>query len=213
MNRLAVDWQKETKIYERPHPRLAAMAQVIRALPHRRILDAGCSTGTLETLLPRDFAYYGCDVTDHAQARLAPGRFRQIDFNRSSDLSAFAGEGIDMVHIGGVLEYLDRPQEFLRSTRQLVAGVGRLVVSIINFQSFMYRGPRNHHLGWIYKPVLEELRQALADTGWAIERQMPFFGPRRLGTWLANAWSERLGVDHPLTRRRAQQFILQARAR
>ena len=212
MTRVAVDWQQETKIYQRPHPRLAQMARLIRSLPHRRILDVGCLTGMLGTLLPADFDYYGCDVADHAGKVLAPGHFRRIDFNQSADLSFFRDANVGLISIGGVLEYLERPQELLRAARNIVAPGGHLAVTIINFESQKFSRPSEHHPGWIYKPRLDELRETIAHSGWAIQRQMPFFGQRPLRRWLASAWGSRLGVDHPLTRRRADQFILLAQA-
>ena len=82
------------------------------------MLDIGCSTAALRRLLPRDCDYYGCDVAPHAAGALAVDHFRQLDFNRSCDLAAFAGRGIDAIHLGGVLEYLARPAELLRSARR-----------------------------------------------------------------------------------------------
>ena len=142
MTQATVDWQQETKLYQRPHPRLVEMARLIRSLPHRRILDIGCSTGTLGTLLPADFDYYGCDVADHAEAVLAAGRFRQIDFNQAADLSFFEGRGLGLISIGGVLEYLQRPQDLLFAARGVVAPGAHLVVSIINFESQKFRATR-----------------------------------------------------------------------
>jgi SAM-dependent methyltransferase len=208
-----VDWHDETLRYDRPHARLVAMARLLRSLPQRRVLDIGCSTAALRTLLPPDCDYYGCDFTPHARAVLAADHFCQLDFNRSCDLSAFAGRGIDAIHIGGVLEYLLRPAELLRSARTLVAAGSPLLVSIINFEAAAFARREAHHLGWIYKPRLEELRQALAEHGWSVHRQIPFRGKRAVREWLFRRRAEARGVDHPWTRRHARQFILLARAR
>src|SRR5687767_14721724 len=109
VNAAAVNWQDENRRYDRPHPRLREVAKLIRARHARSVLDLGCATAALRRLLPADVAYYGSDVTDDAAAILPAGHFLQADFNRAPDLSMFAGLGIEVVHIGGVLEYLERP--------------------------------------------------------------------------------------------------------
>src|SRR4051794_13196004 len=102
-------WHEETKKYNRPHPRLRQMARLLRRQPQRRLLDVGCSTAVLQNLLPPLFVYFGCDIAEHAGTILPSGHFLQVDFNRDSSLSAFDGAGIDVIHVGGVLEYLERP--------------------------------------------------------------------------------------------------------
>jgi SAM-dependent methyltransferase len=207
-----IDWQQETQKYDRPHRRLLEMARWLKALPQRRLLDVGCSTTALRRLLPPDFHYYGCDITDHARQSLEPGHFRQMDFNVNCDLQAFAQESIDVIHIGGVLEYLERPPELLQDLRRLVKLGSPMVLSIINFHGKKFSDAGCHHPGWIYKPSLPEFRQVLQQHGWQIKRQAAFLdknGPRaKLTSWWANC----LGVDHPWTRRRARQFILLALA-
>jgi hypothetical protein len=188
------------------------MAGLLAELPQRRLLDVGCSTAAMRRLLPPDFEYYGCDITDHAQAVLGPDRFRQIDFNQSCDLSAFEGRQIDAVHIGGVLEYLERPCEVLRALRELVGRRGGMVLSIINFEERRYRDPASHHRGWVFQPRLEELRQMLREQGWQVDRQLAFFGRGALRDRIQGAAAACLGVDRRWVRRRARQFILTARA-
>jgi SAM-dependent methyltransferase len=205
-----VDWQQETTLYDRPHPRLVRMARLLTELPQRRLLDVGCSTAAMRRLLPRDFEYYGCDIADHARASLGADRFRQIDLNESCDLSPFAGRQIDLVHIGGVLEYLDRPCELLSAVRELVGRGGRLVLSMINFEGRRFSDPSSHHRGWVFRPRLEELRSMLHDQGWQVERQLAFLGRGALRERLLGVATACLGVDHRWVRRRARQFILVA---
>jgi predicted O-methyltransferase YrrM/SAM-dependent methyltransferase len=207
-----VDWQIESQLYDRAHPRLVMMARLLAALPQRRLLDVGCSTARLKQLLPADFDYYGCDVADHAAGVLAPDHFRQLDFNRTCDLAHFNGHGIDVVHVGGVLEYLQRPQALLDACHQLVGPTGRMMVSIINFECQRYRQPDSHHPGWIYKPTAEEFRQLLATSGWKIERGWPLLGKGRLRGFLLAALGRLLKLDHPAIRRQARQFVFQVRA-
>jgi SAM-dependent methyltransferase len=206
----AMDWQQETQKYDRPHRRLREMARWLTALPQRRLLDVGCSTAALRRLLPADFHYHGCDITDHARHNLPPGHFLQKDFNVDCDLAAFAPARIDVIHIGGVLEYLERPAELLRELRRLVRRDCPMVLSMVNFQGRKFSAAAGHHAGWIWKPLLPELRQLLQQCGWRMRKQAAFLdktGPRALlTTW----WANRLGVDHSWTRRRARQFILLA---
>jgi SAM-dependent methyltransferase/predicted O-methyltransferase YrrM len=207
-----VDWQTESQLYDRPHPRLVMMARLLAGLPQRRLLDVGCATARLKQLLPPDFDYYGCDVTDHAAGVLAPDHFRQLDLNRSCDLSHFAGRGIDVVHIGGVLEYLERPEELLAACRRLVGPAGRLVLSIINFECQRYQQPERHHPGWLYKPAPDEFRRLLAASGWQIERGLPLLGKDRLRGVLLDVLGRILKLEHPIIRCQARQLVFQVRA-
>lgn len=209
---LAVDWQQETRRYDRPHPRLKQMADALAACPQRRLLDVGCSTATLRRLLPADFDYYGCDVADHAARILPDGHFVRQDLNRYGDLSCFRRRGIDCVHIGGVVEYLERPGELLRELQRLVPSGAPLVCSIINFQSTRYADAAKHHPGWIFRPTLEEFRALLRDSGWNIVRETAFLGRSGLRGWWFRRWTDFCGIDHPRTRAAAEQFILQATA-
>jgi SAM-dependent methyltransferase len=207
-----VDWQVESRLYDRAHPRLVMMAGLLAALPQRRLLDVGCATARLKQVLPPDFDYYGCDVTDHAASVLASDHFRQLDLNRSCDLAHFAGQGIDVVHVGGVLEYLERPQALLDACHRLVGPDGRMVVSIINFECQRYGQSESHHPGWIYKPTLGEFRQQLAAGGWQIERGLPLLGKGPLRGLAFAALSRLLKLEHPVIRRQARQFVFQVRA-
>ena len=84
----AVDWQRETMRYAAPHARLELCASLLRRMPQRRLLDVGCSTAALKGVLPGNYDYYGCDVTNHARAVLKE-RFLQLDRNvRQSDCAA-----------------------------------------------------------------------------------------------------------------------------
>jgi SAM-dependent methyltransferase len=208
----SVDWNAETLRYDRPHPRLRLMARMLAAQPQRRLLDLGCSTATMRRLLPADFVYHGADVATHAGRTLDAVHFQQVDFNRNCDLSAFADRRIDVLHAGGLLEYLSRPAELLSSARDLVPPGAPFVLSIINFQSRRMRRDRSHHPGWIFKPALEELLALLTAERWSVERALPFADR---GGW--RRWSFRLRAglyrpDHPWLLAHADQFVLLARA-
>ena len=205
-------WQEETLFYDKIHPRMVAMAKCLTALPHRSVLDIGCSAGTMQRLLPADFSYYGCDITDHAGKHLPPGHFHQIDLNATRDLSFFANKGIRVVNIGGVLEYLKQPGELFAELRRLVGPGGHVVCSMVNFQAARYADSATHHPAWAFKPPLEELRQVVTGQGWQIARELPFIGPMGWRTqpyqWLARY----RGVNHPWTRKQSWLVILIAEA-
>ncbi len=205
-------WTEETLIYARPHPRLRFMAKQLCQGTPRRLLDIGCSAATLRDLLPADFVYFGCDITDHAAQRLPPGHFLQADFNRGDGLSFFKERTIEAIHIGGVLEYLHQPKTLLREARSLVPTNAPLLLSMINFQGERYRETRQHHPGWVFKPTLEEIRFALVECGWQVDRVWPFSEREGVKSYWFHGWAGLLGPHHPWIRQQARQYILQTHA-
>lgn len=208
-----IDWQKETVIYDRPHPRLVEMARLIRALPAHAILDIGCSTAIMKDLIGDGFEYFGCDIADAHGGRLDHDHFRQIDFNKSTDLSAFSGRGIDAIHIGGVLEYLERPETLLQAARELTGKGGHAVISIINFTADRYRDPASHHAAWIYKPKIAEFLRFVEANGWSVLRTQPFYLERGMKSVLRSLRPGRNDIGNATTGTQAEQFIVTAKAR
>ena len=153
------------------------------------------------------------DITDHAASRLGPTHFQQLDLNATQDLSFFENRGIQLIHMGGFLEYMGRPRELLRSFHRVVGVGGRLIMSMTNFQCYRYRNvARTHHRAWLFKPQVEELREALASQGWCVEREIPFIGTLGWRTRLYRYLAEMRGVNHRWTRKHAWLFITIARA-
>jgi SAM-dependent methyltransferase len=208
-----LDWQTETVIYDRPHPRLVEMARLIRALPDRTILDIGCSTAIMKDLIGDGFEYFGCDIANAVGERLDHEHFRQIDFNKTTDLGAFAGRGIRAIHIGGVLEYLERPEALLQAARDLTGKGGHAVISIINFTADRYRDPASHHAAWIYKPKIAEFLGFLEANGWSVLRTQPFYLERGMKAALRSLRPGRNDVGNATTATQAEQFIVTAKAR
>jgi 2-polyprenyl-3-methyl-5-hydroxy-6-metoxy-1,4-benzoquinol methylase len=208
----SVNWVQETLWYHRPHDRLVRVARRLCRLSERKLLDVGCATGYLRRLLPADFEYFGCDVTNHASVELPADHFAQVDFNRSADLSFFAGQKIEVLHVGGVLEYLDRPEDLLTSARELVDRGRPMILSIVNFQSPKMRRKENHHPGWVYRPTLEELKRSLLAAGWKTERVSSLLRGSQFSQMWKSAAAKVLGPDHAWTRNAAHQFLIEARA-
>jgi SAM-dependent methyltransferase len=204
------NWQAETLFYDKKHPRLLEMSRAIRALPHRGVLDVGCSVGTMRKLLPPEFDYYGCDITDHAGGHLEPGHFQQIDLNETLDLSYFANRGIGTVCISGVLEYIRRPDDLLRTLHHLVGPGGCLVLSMTNFEADRYSDTSVHHPAWLFKPRLDELRTHLKNQGWRVATEAGLTGDMGWRTRFYRYLLQRRGTNHPWTRRRAWYFLVTA---
>jgi SAM-dependent methyltransferase len=205
-------WNREGIRYRMPHARLRLSARWLRRLPQRRVLDIGCSGAALRRLLSHDFTYFGCDITGDAAAQLPAGHFLQCDFNHAQDLSFFFNQSIDVIHIGGLLEYLGEPGHLLAQARTLVPSGSPLVVSMINFDASYYKDATRHHPGWIYKPDFNDFVQGLHASGWHVEQVRPFLGRGEV----KNAWFRLRGSllrsDHPWIRRSALQFLFLARA-
>ncbi len=206
------DWQKESLCYDFIHPRMRAIKSCLQRLPQRRLLDVGCATARFRTLLPADFTYSGCDIADHAGRVLPSGRFQQLDLNASSDLSYFARQDINVVSAGGVLEYLARPEDFLKAVHKLVGTGGALVASIINFQARQYAAPASHHPAWAFKPTLDELRLMLDKNGWRVHDVIALPGKKGLCQLFCKQLAWYFGVDHPWSRANIQQFVICAEA-
>ncbi|MFO0946673.1 MAG: class I SAM-dependent methyltransferase [Planctomycetota bacterium] len=213
MNTETIDWQQETLKYDRAHDRLRFVARVLGKLPIHALLDIGCSTAKLKSLLADDVEYFGCDISDQARSRLGGGHFQRMDLNISSDFLYFAGRGINAIHVGGVVEYLERPEEMLANARELLSQGDYLVISIINFRSRKFSSPENWHPAWIYRPTLREFRHCLTNAGWEIERQLPVFRHDERGIRWEAILAKVLGVDSPWTQTLARQFLIVAKAR
>lgn len=196
---------------EHPHPRLEIMARMIRGLPGKRVLDVGCAGGMLGMMLGPGYDYYGCDRADHADRRLLPGRFLQIDLNASSDLSYFRGRGIDLAHLG-MVECLEQPAEVLQSLRELLGSGSHLAVSLVNFRGDRLPRPGPRQPAFVHRPSLVELRSTLARSGWTTIKTVPILGEGVLRELAFAGARLALGADHPWIAGMTRHYLLAARA-
>lgn len=209
---LQEEWQTETTLYQRPHPRLARMAALLKECQPTAVLDVGCSTATLASLLPSDIEYFGCDVTDHAARLLPPAHFQQRDLNADCDLSWFADRSIDAIHIGGVFEYLNDPGATLAEVRRLLKTGQPLVTSITNFAAARYRSRSDQHRWWIYRPSLGEFQNLLAENGWRVRHTEAFLDRRGPRQWIFDARRRWYNAEHPSLLNTALQYLFVADA-
>jgi SAM-dependent methyltransferase len=115
---------------------------MLRTLPQhgegRRVLDLGCSSGFLSSILvDRGFQVVGVDVPGAPRDRFpADARFIAADLDEG--LPALAGE-FDYVLCGDLLEHLKHPLRLLQDVRTILAPGGVLVTSLPNSGHLYFR--------------------------------------------------------------------------
>ncbi|HEX6311457.1 MAG TPA: bifunctional glycosyltransferase/class I SAM-dependent methyltransferase [Acidimicrobiia bacterium] len=114
---------------ETSHGRLVAW---LAARPRSRILDLGCSDGSLAERL----RVYGHEVTavdreEHAGVRDRVHRFVVGDLD--DGIPDAVGDGYDVVLAADVLEHVRRPEQLLADARDRLAPGGSIVASVPNF--------------------------------------------------------------------------------
>lgn len=104
----------------------------LRSRPPSRILDLGCSDGSLASLL-REHGHevVGVDVAEVGDVRSRVDRFVEADLD--GGLPAEVGDGYDVVLAADVLEHVRRPERILADVSQALVPGGSLVTSVPNF--------------------------------------------------------------------------------
>ena len=105
--------------------------------PGARVLDLGCGSGAVGRFLTRrgDGAVIDGLTLNTEEAALAAPDYRRVEVANldSADLAAlFAGSQYDAIVCADVLEHTRHPQQVLASARRLLAGNGRVLISIPN---------------------------------------------------------------------------------
>jgi 2-polyprenyl-3-methyl-5-hydroxy-6-metoxy-1,4-benzoquinol methylase len=149
----------------------------------RRVLDVGCSTGYLASVLvSAGNEVSGVELDPVAAEKARPFLKRLVvgDLNALSLAEAFAGVRFDRVVLADVLEHVADPGGVLRDVRGLLAAGGRLVVSMPNVSHGSLRLALLQG-SWRYSTVglldethirfytLETIVGLLADAGYAVE--------------------------------------------
>jgi SAM-dependent methyltransferase len=161
-------WEKESHHYDVLHRRLRTIVDLAEAAGGRRLLDVGCSAGTIGAALAPTWAYHGCDVSESAVRSAARGWLVAADLERG--IPAFDGGAYDVIVCSGILEYLDVPEKTLREIAARIAPNGKLIVSYFNMRHVSRRGGNAfRHPLWRNHFTPAEFRGLLQDSGWTIE--------------------------------------------
>lgn len=153
-----------------------------------RVLELGCSSGYFAAELQRRGAWVtGLDVDADAVAvaRLRGIVAHVVDVEDPGSLAGLAGN-YDLVVLANVLEHLRRPETVLSGIRSLLAGDGRILISVPNVahlsvRRMLLRGRFDYtdsgimdrtHLRFYTR---DALRRQLTEGGWTVtaERSSP----------------------------------------
>ena len=129
-------WARETLKYKSSHARLSIISRTVTNLPgtQKTLLDIGAGPGTLGTLLPKNIAYTGLDITGSADHSAG---VKYCDFDQVSNQTKIDGNPFDIVVISGVLEYLANWEHFTEIVKEnWLMDQGYLFVSFINKQFY-----------------------------------------------------------------------------
>lgn len=161
-------WEKESHHYDVLHRRLRTIVDLAEATGGRRLLDVGCSAGTIGAALSPGWAYHGCDVSESAVRSATRGWLVAADLEQG--VPAFDGGPYDVIVCSGILEYLVVPEKILRELTRRVAPAGKLIVSYFNMRHVSRRGGSAfRHPLWRNDYAPAEFRELLARSGWTIE--------------------------------------------
>ena len=99
-----------------------------------RVLDLGCADGFVaERLRSMDLHVTGVDVEARPGVKQRVDRFIQADLDAGIPPEVSAAGPFDVVLAGDVLEHVRDPERVLRELHPVLAGGGRLLVSVPNF--------------------------------------------------------------------------------
>jgi len=161
-------WEKESHHYDVLHRRLRTIVDLAEAAGGRRLLDVGCSAGTVGAALSPGWAYHGCDVSESAVRSGKRGWLVAADLEKG--VPAFDNGAYDVIVCSGILEYLEAPQKTLSELTRRVTPKGKLVVSYFNMRHVSRRdGKAFRHPLWRNDYTPAEFRELLENSGWTIE--------------------------------------------
>ena len=185
-----VDFRKIADLFEETAPRM-------------RILDCGCSGGTVSGALAGRHFVVGVDVLPELLAEASGRGLKPVNADASAFLP-FRDASFDLVILGDILEHLVDPEKLVREAVRVLARGGRVIASVPNYYSIVrrirflrgksmvidshspYRSYNYFHLRFFTLEDFEELFQRLGFT--IIERSYKWTGvcgyeDRRLKRW------------------------------
>jgi predicted TPR repeat methyltransferase len=158
----------ESHHYDVLHRRLRTIVDLAESSGGRRLLDVGCSAGTVGAALSPGWAYHGCDISASAVRSATRGWLVAADLERG--VPEFDGGSYDVIVCSGILEYLEHPEALLRALTRRIAPTGNLEVSYFNMRHVSRRdGAAFRHPLWRNDYAPAEFRALLQRAGWTIE--------------------------------------------
>jgi len=106
--------------------------------PRMRILDCGCSGGTVTSLLAGSHFVVGMDLLRPMLVEAAGRGLRPVHGDASRPLP-FRDAAFDLVIMGDVLEHLVDPEQLVREAWRVLAPGGRAIASVPNYYSIIRR--------------------------------------------------------------------------
>ena len=160
-------WEMESHHYDTLHVRLKRIVDLAERAPGSRLLDIGCSAGTLGAALSPRWTYHGCDISASAVASAPRGTCVACDLE--AGMPAFDGQLYDVITLSGILEYITDVPKLLAAARARLAPGGRLIVSYFNMQHVARRtGMPFRHEHWKNDWSPAAFRELLAAAGFEI---------------------------------------------
>lgn len=162
-------WEQESAHYDVLHRRLRRIVNLAEAHGGTRLLDVGCSAGTIGAALSDGWTYHGCDVSESAVRSARRGWLVPADLEQG--IPAFDEQPYDVVVCSGILEYLEDPAALLAALVERVRPGGRLLVSYFNMNHVSRRtGTPFRHPLWRNDLTPTEFRSLLERAGWRVEQ-------------------------------------------
>jgi 2-polyprenyl-3-methyl-5-hydroxy-6-metoxy-1,4-benzoquinol methylase len=103
---------------------------IMSNLPPGKVLDVGCSDGTLGARI-RDFGHYvvGVDLFETENTKKNLNEFYVCDLDQGLPLD---GQSFDYVIMADVLEHLKEPERLLKQAKSLLFQNGKMIISVPN---------------------------------------------------------------------------------
>jgi len=171
-------WEQESHHYDTLHVRLKRIVDLAEGTRGQRLLDIGCSAGTLGAALSSRWTYHGCDISASAVASAPRGTCVAWDLEQG--LPPFDGAPYDVITASGILEYIADVPKLLQAARARLAPAGKLIVSYFNMHHRSRQtGTPFRHEHWKNNWTASEFRAMLAAAGFEICTET--FSTRGLG--------------------------------
>ncbi|MGE7999173.1 class I SAM-dependent methyltransferase [Lysinibacillus sp. NPDC093190] len=124
-------WIKENYKYKNVHFRLEKIAKIINMKSKKSadLLDIGCGTATLSTIIREDLNYFGIDIAPHSKEP----NIKELDIANS--VIQFDERKFDVIVSSGLFEYLgDKHIEKMNEISNILEDRGIFIVSFSNMK-------------------------------------------------------------------------------